>query len=148
MKKLIVFLMLVGVCYAGDYKSCVIKYKTDAGLCRQIERVLNTVDTLSGVTYSGVLVPIVVISPRAYALKDIDNKAWYVGNNSVGDTIWADSCTTIGNRRIIHRQYRGLTVVSEPVTKHEIDWDNDGSKWRSRVFYPGKAILIWEEVEK
>ena len=53
MKKLIAFLLIVSAAYAGDYKACTIKFKTDAGLCQQIEKILNHVDTIGAWAESG-----------------------------------------------------------------------------------------------
>jgi len=120
MRKLIVLLALAGVCYAGDYKSCVIEYKTDAGLCQQIEKVLNVVVDST----------VTMVETNLWPVKE----GW--------DTSYVVISRTI-------RQYCDLMVVCEPdyESGYLNDSSDSMTTWYKHVRL-GKAIMIWKEVEK
>lgn len=136
MKSLILFLALTAVCYAGDYKACVIKYKTDAGLCRQIEDVLNVKVPK---VYSQFMPPNMIGDLWIEVPYD---SVWY---SPKGDTVYR----AIGDNV---RQFRGLAFEIVPDAIDSIAWGYDplyrDMLYTSKKAKYGKAILIWEEVTK
>jgi len=129
MKSLILFLAFTAVCYAGDYKVCIIEYKTDAELCQGIADSLN------------------VKVPKIFAHStppDIEGELWIeipydsVWYSPKGDTVYRESGVRI-------REFRGLAFESVP------EWDNtlilriQSKGWKDSL---RKAVLIYEEVDR
>lgn len=156
----LVFFCICSKCRAGDYKSCVIKYKTDADLCRGIADSLNVVDTVSYIDTCMFTMKECSVEGEKRIIEMFKSRGEYVASERTGKGLlyW----TLCEKKYIKYRQYRGLAFESVPEWRVDLVYDFPDTiclssingistipyKPESTLVKYGKVILIWEEVEK